>query len=111
MRAPIKHRPASYSITPSGGPLGDNVYRVMIFDGEAYQPSQVIQLTITLADPPEIGDTIMLEWAVSLYVEAVDITFRVLGILREARPDTTAVSPTLPAILLNYPCLICGVIQ
>ena len=111
MRAPIKHRPASYSITPSGGPLGDNVYRVMIFDGEAYQPSQVIQLTITLADPPEIGDTITMEWAVSTYFEATEITFRVLGILREARPDTAAVSPTLPAILLNYPCLICGVIQ
>ena len=111
MRAPIKHRPASYSITPSGGPLGDNVYRVMIFIGEAYQPSQVLQLNITLAEPPEIGDTITMEWTVSTYFEAAEMTFRVLGILREARPDTTAESPTLPAILLNYPCLICGVIQ
>ena len=111
MRAPIKHRPASYSITPSGGPLGDNVYRIMIFDGESYQPSQVIQLTVTLADPPEIGDTITMEWAVSTYLEATEMTFRVLGILREARPDTAAVGPVLPAILLNYPCLICGVIQ
>ena len=111
MRAPIKHRPASYSITPSGGPLGDNVYRIMLFDGENYQPSQVIQLTITLADPPEIGDTLTMEWAVSPFFEAAEMTLQVLGILREVRPDTAAVSPTLPAILLNYPCLICGVIQ
>ena len=111
MRAPIKHRPASYSITPSGGPLGDNVYRIMLFDGENYQPSQVIQLTITLADPPEVGDTITMEWAVSTFFEAAEMTFRVLGILREVRPDTAAVGPVLPAILLNYPCLICGVIQ
>ena len=111
MRAPIKHRPASYSTTPSGGPLGDNVYRIMLFDGENYQPAQVTQLTITLADPPEIGDTITMEWAVSTFFEAAEMTFRVLGILREVRPDTSAVSPILPAILLNYPCLICGVIQ
>ena len=111
MRAPIKHRPASYSITPSGGPLGDNVYRVLIFDGENYQPSQVIQLTITLADPPEIGDTITMEWAVYTYFEAAEITFRVLGILREARPDTSAEGSVYPSVLLNYPCLICGVIQ
>ena len=111
MRAPIKHRPASYSITPSGGPLGVNVYRVMIFDGESYQPSQVFQLNITLAEPPQIGDTITMEWAVSTFFEAAEMTLRVLGILREVRPDTTAVSPILPAITLNYPCLICGVIQ
>ena len=111
MRTPIKHRPASHSITPSGGPLGDNVYRVMIFDGEAYQPSQVIQLNITLAEPPQIGDTITMEWAHSTYFAAPEMTFRVLGILREARPDTSAVLPILPAIILNYPCLICGVIQ
>ena len=111
MRAPIKHRPASYSITPSGGPLGENVYRIMIFDGEAYQPSQVIQLSITLAEPPEIGDTLTMEWAVSTYFEATEMTFRVLGILREARPDTTAEGSVYPSVRLNYPCLICGVIQ
>ena len=111
MRAPIKHRPFSYSITPSGGPLGDNVYRVMIFDGESYQPSQVTQLNITLAEPPQIGDTITMEWAVSHFFEAVEMTFRVLGILREVRPDTTAEGSVYPSVLLNYPCLICGVIQ
>ena len=111
MRAPIKHRPASYSTTPSGGPLGDNVYRIMIFDGEAYQPSQVFHLNITLADPPEIGDTITMEWAVFTYVEAAEMTLRVLGILRETRPDTTADGSVYPSVLLDYPCLICGVIQ
>ena len=111
MRAPIKHRPASYSVTPSGGPLGVNVYRIMIFDGENYQPSQVFQLNITLDDPPQVGDTITMEWAVSTFFEASETTLRVLGILREVRPDTAAVGPVLPAILLNYPCLICGVIQ
>ena len=111
MRAPIKHRPASYSITPSGGPLGDNVYRVMIFDGENYQPSQVTQLTITLADPPEIGDILTIEWDVPPFFEAAEITFRVLGILREARPDTAAEGSVYPSVLLDYPCLICGVIQ
>ena len=111
MRAPIKHRPASYSSTPAGGPLGDNVYRIMLFDGENYQPAQVTQLTITIADPPEIGDTITMEWAVSTFFEATEMTFRVLGILREARPDTTAEGSVYPSVLLDYPCLICGVIQ
>ena len=111
MRTPIKHRPASYSITHSGGPLGDNVYRVMIFDGENYQPSQVIQLNITLAEPPQIGDTITMEWAYSTYFEAPEMTVRVLGILREARPDTSAEGSVYPSVLLDYPCLICGVIQ
>ena len=111
MRAPIKHRPASYSVTPSGGPLGVNVYRIMIFDGENYQPSQVFQLNVTLADPPQIGDTITMDWTVSTFFEAAEMTLQVLGILREVRPDTAAVGPVMPAILLNYPCLICGVIQ
>ena len=88
MRTPIKHRTASYSITPAGGPLGDNVYRVMIFDGENYQPSQVIQLNITLAEPPQIGDTITMEWAHSTYFAAPEMTFRVLGILRDLPRDT-----------------------
>ena len=52
-----------------------------------------------------------MEWAVFTYVEAAEMTLRVLGILRETRPDTTAGGPVLPSILLNYPCLICGVIQ
>ena len=111
MRAPIKHRPASYSVTPSGGPLSDNVYRIMLFDGSNYQPSQVFQLTITLADPPEVGDMITMDWTVSTFFEAAEMTLQVLGILREVRPDTAAVGPVMPAILLNYPCLICGVIQ
>ena len=70
-----------------------------------------LQLNVTLAHPPEIGDILTMEWAVSPFFEAADINFRVLGILREVRPGTTAISPILPSILLNYPCLICGVIQ
>ena len=108
MRAPIKHRPSAYAITPSGSPLSTNMYRVMVLDGDDYKPSRVVNLSASFDTPPVVGDIIEMDWRVDTFLEPAAVTLNVLSIVREVRPDTSYM-PALPTIQLDYPCLICGV--